>query len=560
MSIQEQKTLFRYEIPLVFACLLVLFATTLSENLSISHDSIFYRQGIIYGFGADGFFHPHHILFTPLASAWYSLLIFFGLSLQPHIAAELLNALCGALTGSALYFLMRLRGRLTAQWSIIGIALACGSFGFWYHSVCLEVCIPPLMWFTLGLVFLTSRHPSTANAATIGAFHALAILFHQVYVFLGFALLLGLWKRDGNIRQKVRETVAYLSVGMVLTLSVYGYAAMQSVRPFTSQGVWRWVTAYAHIGTATDTHFYPPSAKTPLRVAVGEIRAVTPMYAVVKVPEAYSFLKKLLPYKHFDDEEFLYRDISPLFASLVFFSSIIVLCGACFALAYAFRRRYCLTDEQRKLIAVLISSVIVFTIFFSVWDSFNVEFWILQTTYLWVAIIVLSGAKQPKKSSKYLYAALAFILVLINSNGAIIPLTKKYNDFYRYQADLLWQISSKNDVIFLDESYPLASYISSFTPCRAEQPYSDIINGKAADSVFSKTEKLVRATIDHGHNVIVFPFLLQVDERSPMSLDAADVSGGKEKLQQRLDSLWSPYRKRFVERNSSPYLHYFLLK
>src|SRR5205085_5399623 len=101
---------------------------TLSQNLAASHDSTYYLASIETHQG--DYYHPHHLFYAPLASAWLSVWRGLGSQLPTPDVVALLNSVFGALGLGVFYTILRKRIGLSTLSSVLGSMLAAFSFGF----------------------------------------------------------------------------------------------------------------------------------------------------------------------------------------------------------------------------------------------------------------------------------------------------------------------------------------------------------------------------------------------------------------------------------------------
>jgi branched-subunit amino acid ABC-type transport system permease component len=82
-----------------------------------------------------------------------------------------------------------------------------------------------------------------------------------------------------------------------------------------------------------------------------------------------------------------------------------------------------LWKNKGKEVSLLLVSLFVYSLFFLFWDSANVEFWIPQSIFMWLLIILFISEVHNKVEWKtnynFLLCLLPIILFIINFNGSI---------------------------------------------------------------------------------------------------------------------------------------------
>ncbi len=138
---------------------------------------------------------------------------------------------------------------------------------------------------------------------------------------------------------------------------------------------------------------------------------------------------KLLAGRDLSSEFYLVRNMSAaeawallvLTAAIVAFVAIIVI-GRVKSVRVVWR-------EERTYLLPVITLLAFFTVFFSLWDSSNVEFWVLQSVCVWLVLDRIIGRMTPRVS-RIARIALPVALFAINFFGDIVHLRSAENDYY----------------------------------------------------------------------------------------------------------------------------------
>jgi hypothetical protein len=210
----------------------MLYVFTISGNLSIAHDTIYYVSRIDAGpttdlaFRTDGIlrrdfsYHPHHLLYDGVAPVWVQLTRTASVASDSAYLVSLLNAVFGSLTLCVFHLILRSRLGLGRATSLAGTALPAFSFGFWFYSVCVEVYIIPTFFLSLSLYLLTSSQVSVKRFGLVGFTHGLAVLFYQVHLlFLPVVLVVALTRKPRSSSPSWRSLLAYAAM-LVITVGI----------------------------------------------------------------------------------------------------------------------------------------------------------------------------------------------------------------------------------------------------------------------------------------------------------------------------------------------------
>jgi hypothetical protein len=176
---------------------------------------------------STGLFHPHHLLYAPLAVAVHRVLAPLGLARDPMLPLQLLSAACGA---SSAWLAGRLAARLGATpgralWAttVVGVSNA-----VWRFSTEALVMVPSLACLVTG-AWAAAGARSRAGWWIAGVAFAGAALVHQsAVVFAAAATAALLWAgRGGRLTPGARTAftlgwtlpvgLAYLAVGIAET-------------------------------------------------------------------------------------------------------------------------------------------------------------------------------------------------------------------------------------------------------------------------------------------------------------------------------------------------------
>ncbi|MBV9034806.1 MAG: glycosyltransferase family 39 protein, partial [Acidobacteriaceae bacterium] len=185
-------------------------------------------------------FHPNHLLYSGFGYLLYSLLLSLGLHFRAITLLQCANVLASA-GAAALMFTLAKR-----LFSLTNLAIFCSSlfaFGatWWKFSTDADSYVLSVLLSLLAVSFVLNERRSLLFA---GACHTLAMLFHQLAVFIYAPVLVAiLWEnRPSSVR--VRHACAYVfgtsgCVALAYRLA-YSFAGRDSGHTFLG-----WITSFS---------------------------------------------------------------------------------------------------------------------------------------------------------------------------------------------------------------------------------------------------------------------------------------------------------------------------
>lgn len=358
----------RWLVPGVLAAFaLALYLTTLSNVHTF--DALSYIRDVD---GRTGFFfHPHHLLYSPTGWLFWKSWRLFGYQGNSELALKVLNSLMGAICGFGLYQVVY---RLTRQ--ITPSVVATGAFLFtfanWYFSVEVEVYILALFWLLLALVLmlLLVTQPRRWMAPALGFTLGIAALYHQTNGLLVPVIVLAVVLAPMTWRRRIEALVVCGSIAALIVAA--GYATVGfGVNRYTSLRQLRdWMFFFVETGWwGHTTHGFWAD----LRAGLGNtVSSEGP-----------------LPY----------------------WIGVIVALG----LGFSATRRW------PRIVLVCITWVLIYAVFFTWWESENIEFWIATLFPLWLLLGLALASIRPQRLSLIVQiVALAGIGMLAWHNYPII--------------------------------------------------------------------------------------------------------------------------------------------
>ncbi len=569
----------RGEPAIVFISFFSLYVSTLCGVNTGAHDSVIYmfmiapRKGLF--FLQHPSYHPHHLIYNKLAQGWLAIFRFLDITADMGILVSLLNAIFGALTLTVFYLILRNRLKMERLTAFLGTALPALSFGFWFYSVCVELCIPPLLFLLTIIYLLTAEYVDKKTFASVGLLHGLAILLHQVHVLFSTVIIAAIFFRRKQKTAKIRESLLnYLRVIVPLVLIPYLVVIRYFVNlDFGGRG-WDWLTAYGQNPDFWNS-FSPGTA---VKAAIGSARSFIGLNYIFSIPRFQSVLNKICKGHSLMDETFLVRDLGETSAYILLALSAITAVVLLVSVIIFFKNRRSLDETQANLRLFALVWFATYTLFFFFWVPDNVEFWISQSICLWLGFLVLlssySGAFKAKRN--ILLSGMIVLLFVTNYGGSIKFLSDNKNDFY-YQkiASLLGKLR-ENDLVIID--YPakltdppvtawdtgiLHSYLFWYTKAgilnlrkisKMNLPsytldlplgyWLDInemygASEKKKESYASRVHASIDKALNKGGKVYIYSEAVKLEETGFL----------KEKIISLNKKLWSPYQDRWRKKN-----------
>ena len=333
--------IFKHIIASPFILFFVFYLLSLSNNLSITHDSILYLSQastsihqFISGYKIEMsceacslVFHPNHLIYQPALVGVLSLFSLLGLGWDNHLIIEIASAFAGGLALQAAYMIMTKRLLIGSQmtWAVLG---ACGfSFGIWYYSVAIEIYILPLSLLAWSMYLLMDPQASRKTVIVASLLHSIAILFHQSAILFAFVPVFALISlRSRDLADKVRLLVLYILIGAIVVSSAYVLSAMHYGKVDTIADFFGWFVGYG----SRSVYWSPMTPLALVYAAVGFARAIIGGHFIFGFPQLQDQLASWFSGKSLDDEIFLTQKMTPELLGLL---SVVALVAAITILA-----------------------------------------------------------------------------------------------------------------------------------------------------------------------------------------------------------------------------------
>ncbi|HUR11556.1 MAG TPA: hypothetical protein VM012_09315 [Flavitalea sp.] len=484
--------LFR-EAMIVFICFYLFFLGNLAANFSGPHDSIAYLNSIISG---NPLFHQHHLLYHFFSHYWLK-----GMqALLPGVAnfhlVEAFTALWGSGSLAIIYCFFRKRFNLTTAISIVGTTIIAFSYGMWFYSVNIEVYAMPL-FFILWSLYILGKTDFTQQDLLKAAFlHCMAILFHQINILFAIVIFYKIWQQRHVIKAKT-AIFQYVLMGAVLVGGMYFLVGWVYEGNNSMQSWTQWIRGY----TTEEKYWQPLSITTPFHVAVGYSHAFVGGHYMFQLPLVENYINNSLPYHALHDEIYLSRNISASTAEiLTAFTFVLVLLMVIMIIRFIKKFRTILAMYPQVLPPILICGA-VYSLFFCFWMPEILEFWILQSVLLWLALIgTIMVVKLPYNLSILPAVTLMSVLLfVVNYFGSIRWMKHIENDLYYHKVKPLKGIAGPKDIIVVQDAWILKDFLEYYTHTEDIRPVP------WTDSLRLATDSAIHATLDKKGRVFIYP-------------------------------------------------------
>lgn len=447
-----------------FFLIFALYLSTLSNNFSLTHDSIEFLLQLRAG---NASFHANHLLYLPFLHAVVQIASLAGLASSVHLVVEATGALAGTLTLLAGYLILRQRFGVL-RWNAIAAMAAAGmTYGTWYYSVAIEIYIYPLLFLTWAFFVLSSPALTWRGIIIAAALQSAAILFHQTAVLFSFVPLIVLLtprSDEWGLARPIGRLLLYGTIGTIVVGGSYWSAANALGHAGSVDAFVQWFLGYG----ASTQYWSPASIKALLLAATGLGRALIGGHFLFGIPALSAPLEALFSGKSLEDEIFLVRGV-PDWADYALLA-LAVTAGA-LLLFLTVRAVSVLTRDRsalpRRGLILLIAWLLPYTLFFIAWDASNVDFWVLQG---FVAMLLIAGALQTRderdrQPAKY-FAALAAVLFILNGAGSVFLANNPDNDFYRAYLQPVRNHVTASDFLLIGDSWPASNHLRLHTDAK----------------------------------------------------------------------------------------------
>jgi len=483
----------------IFIAFLSLYLLTLSHNLAAAHDSMSYLCDID---SKTWNFHPHHLLYIPFSILWVGLLRGIGITSDSILVIESLNAVFGAAAVAIIFYILLERFQNNTRTTFSTIILIGCSFGFWLFSISIEVLTIPLFFLLLSLLILLRKPLRQKDLVLAGIFHGIAILCFQAHVlFVIPALVRIIFVKENTIyTPRTKAVIIYLIPAACIAIIGYAAVMMFSVKPTSWNEAFLWITKYAHEMSDAWT---VPSLNSLKKALIGFSHSIIGGHFFFGIPWFASHVNQIFGKHELRDEFYIVRSASPFISEYLLSASLLLAGCIGFIILNSLSSIKKIYSEQRPLLLPIGIWLIVYVLFFFIWDPVDFQFWIIQSMLCWVVLdrmLIHQATDHPKRTAVFRFT-LPFLLLAINFFGSIIPLHNESNDYFYVQSKALAAQTSAQDVIITDNPWMEGDYYKRFTRNTVYSPQE-----LTSDSLRQSFIQRIRATVSSGGKIwLTFP-------------------------------------------------------
>lgn len=365
------------------------------------------------------FFHPHHVLYVPLAWRWTQIVTFLLPNVGTWTALSALSAVFACAGVAAVYRTMRLVGAASAA-SLVASAAAAFSFGFWFFASEPEVYVLSSACGLWAICFLAhfAAAGGVRTAGWAGVAAGLAALFHQTGIFL-FVPAVVVFAFTGRSRRPFAAGTLFTAAFAALVTPVYLAAAWAATGTLAPLSFVRWIFLFGGEG------YGGFSAAAPWQSLVGLARSIV---------GGQSIIDALRGARAGTARE--WAGAASALAGAAMFAALAV---------KAARRLRKMDLPARALVPAAAAGFAVYG-FFSAWfDPANFEWWTIPLPLL-VLVVAIPALRGPKPA--LVTAALA--VLFIASANIILDFSYRRNpdvDLVRNASRAVASVAGPEDVI-----------------------------------------------------------------------------------------------------------------
>lgn len=449
----------------------IIYASTLAVNHSEAEDSLNYlvitRDGSVIDL-----FHPHHLLFHIFNRGIYLLWGLVGFNGSPEVPMEMNNVVAG-LAGLGLIYAIARRIGMSFQLSLASMVAVASSYSYWWYSVEAETYLLPIPFILLSayqFIALVESQFEGKRFSGLGITLAMATLFHQQHVLLVLLMPISIFimwlqlRRDIAFLTVVRDVAIMLGVSSVIIVVPYLLVATIVHGNLDLSSIIDWTRSYQKIGMYT-----PWALSSPIKAIVGMGRSIWGLNPIYKFSWFQDFFTQAFPLKLLIEEQFLasHMAIYQVWISLVSFGiSVLMAIGLITRkILHSSKSSQATHPSNMKaaFIAFAVPLFIVYSVFNTLWEPQNIEFWIAPLPFLVLALAAWIVRSQWDLSGRVLTWIFVASLAIGNLVGSVLPQTSHDGDFW-YQANrYLIDNTRPGDQVIVDGGYLPMSYLKFYS-------------------------------------------------------------------------------------------------
>lgn len=439
----------------LFVGFLLLYVTTRSNNLSITHDSVAYLAKIGTG---ELEFHANHLLYTHivwLASQPFQML------LSSELSIYLVHACGGAIAMSVFYGIMLYRLQFSVCKAFLLTMLVGLSYGVWYYSVSIEIYIFPLALLLGVFYILLSERYTLLLFFAIASLHSLAALFHQSSILFAPVIILAVFTHSGwGMRARISALALYVGACALIVGGSYLYAAgtLGKLNSFGDFVTW------LRGNNAIDSGIQAIGIQSAIQGFVGFARALIALNFLFAHDYFSDLIQSAFSANSLADEIYLVRNLGMALSSLLIAAAVILAFLLMAFAALAIRQAATGGVEKRRTVILLLAWLLPYTLFFLIFNPSNVDFWMTQFAIIVMLLGILGGERLfLKPYVRRMLGVSVLLIFFVNATGVIIPAMDEKNDLYKWMALEYESYLEKDDMLVIPDSWPVGPHLSYHT-------------------------------------------------------------------------------------------------
>ncbi len=426
---------------IVLSVIAAVYFLTSSVNHNEAEDSLCYLYKISYGSLSDQF-HPEHLLYNFINYKFFQLWQLFGYKGNAEFTVKFVNIIAAL---SALWLLYVIASKLNfpvllRYLCIISVAF---SYGFWWYSVECETYIIPIVFVLLCLHRLILIHKDffkLANHLFLGAFNAIAILFHKqhillvIIIFLGYILIFYENRRRITWNKFTVIITMYTAICGFMVLFSYLIVAIFIKGLFNFNQIAIWVLHLDVVSSKLGWHI----SDLP-KAIIGFCRIFIGGHYIFSFSIFSDLLQKIMPFFWLEEEIFLIKDFSIFRSVSLYVLSIVVFLLTIYIIFQINKHRSLplmrssesdLSRLKFFIIIILSGYFVIYSLFNMFYVPQNIEMWISLSPIVFLALGLLTIPIIHKTRNRISMGIILICLFLINLFGSVLPQTDPEHDYW----------------------------------------------------------------------------------------------------------------------------------
>ena len=226
----------------------ILLAVAIAVLYLLFPTRLYYWDGIVFAQTIEdarrlslSLIHPNHLIYNGIGYLFYKLLSLLGMNVRAIVALQILNSVLSAII-AALLFGVLVRALRSFYLSTFLTLLFAFAATWWKFSTDANAYIASLLFIMLGLGLIRQQRPRPLLVALtfLGS-----ILFHELAVFFGAVLALGLFLQAATKEERVAAVAKFLILAAIGTYLIYGGTFYLVTGKLSPIALFKWITHHS---------------------------------------------------------------------------------------------------------------------------------------------------------------------------------------------------------------------------------------------------------------------------------------------------------------------------